>query len=98
MSQYDDTNRGALFKNDKGDNPNRPDYKGKVNVDGKEYYVSSWIKEAGPNAKNPGAKFLSLSLEAVDQVASAGFDRAQSVLSENPAQANNNVDLSDVPF
>ncbi len=32
MSNYDNTNSGVLFKNDKKGNEKAPDYKGKVNV------------------------------------------------------------------
>lgn len=61
MPQYDDTNRGALFKNNDKASDNHPDYSGKINVDGKDYWVSAWIKEA----KN-GGKFMSLSVKAKD--------------------------------
>ncbi|HYG55907.1 MAG TPA: hypothetical protein VD965_11485 [Burkholderiales bacterium] len=61
MSQYDDTNRGALFKNAKKDSDNHPDYKGSVNVEGVEYWVSSWLK-----VSKAGEKYLSLSLTAKD--------------------------------
>ncbi|MBL6729236.1 MAG: hypothetical protein ISP79_06520 [Methylophilaceae bacterium] len=54
MADYDNNNRFALFKQDKGDNPNRPDYTGNINVDGKEYRMAAWIRES----KN-GLKYLS---------------------------------------
>ncbi len=47
---YDNTNTFALFKNDKGDNPKRPDYTGKMNVDGIGFKISGWINE-GANGK-----------------------------------------------
>jgi len=50
MAQYDNTNTFTLNKNDKGDNPKRPDYRGKLNVDGIEFTLSGWVKE-GPNGK-----------------------------------------------
>jgi len=50
MAQYDNTNTFALFKNDKGDNPKRPDYRGKLNVDGIEFTLSGWVRE-GANGK-----------------------------------------------
>ena len=50
MAQYDNTNTFALFKNDKGDNPKRPDYAGTANVDGIEFRISGWIRE-GKNGK-----------------------------------------------
>jgi len=44
MADYDNTNTGALFKNDKKVSEKHPDYKGTANVDGTEYWVSAWIK------------------------------------------------------
>ena len=54
--QYDNTNRGAIFKNDRKDTPNHPDYKGSINVNGEEFWVSSWIKEGKTG------EFMSLSI------------------------------------
>lgn len=61
---YDNTNKGSLFKNDRKETANHPDYKGSINVEGTEYWASGWIKTAGSHAKNPGSKFLSVSLTA----------------------------------
>ena len=49
---------GALFKSDKGDNPQRPDYRGDIMLDGVMYEISGWIK---PKPSNPAEKFMSLS-------------------------------------
>jgi hypothetical protein len=62
MNQYDDTNRGALFKNDRKESDNHPDYKGKINIEGVDYWLSAWIK----TDKN-GAKYMSLSPQRKDQ-------------------------------
>lgn len=62
---FDNTNKGVLFKNEKT-NDSQPDYKGSVNVDGVEMWFSGWIKTAGPNARNPGSKFLSVAVEKKD--------------------------------
>lgn len=62
MAEFDNTNRGTLFKNDKGDNPNRPDYTGKINIAGKEYRLASWVK-TGQSGKN----FLSLTATEIEQ-------------------------------
>ena len=49
-------NSGALFKNDKGDNQSRPDYRGDVTIGGVKYALAAWIKD-GRNGK-----FMSLSV------------------------------------
>jgi uncharacterized protein (DUF736 family) len=56
---YDNTNSGVLFKNDKGNNPKRPDYRGTGNWQGQEFNISAWIKES----KKDGSKFFSFRFE-----------------------------------
>ncbi len=57
---YDNTNSGALFKNDKKETPKHPDYRGKINVEGTEYWLSAWVKD-GKNGK-----YMSLSVTPKD--------------------------------
>jgi len=57
MSDYDNTNRGALFKNDRKGSEKHPDYTGKLNVDGTDRYFAAWIKKS-----KSGNAFMSLSL------------------------------------
>lgn len=64
MSQYDNNLTGSLFKNDKGDNEKRPDYKGSCEINGVQYWMSAWIREAGPNSKRAGERFMSIKFEA----------------------------------
>jgi uncharacterized protein (DUF736 family) len=56
MSNYDNTNSGVLFKNDKKGNEKAPDYKGKVNVEGKEKDIAGWIREG------KSGKFISIKI------------------------------------
>ena len=56
--QYDNTNPGVLFKNE-SDNEKAPAYKGKINVDGKEYELAAWIRES----KSGNGKFMSLKVQ-----------------------------------
>lgn len=58
---YDNTNRWTLNKNDRKEKDTHPDYKGKLNVDGVDYWIDGWIKE-GANGK-----FISGSLKPVEQ-------------------------------
>lgn len=38
-------NTGNIFKNDKKGNDKAPDYKGTVNIEGKELEIALWVKE-----------------------------------------------------
>jgi uncharacterized protein (DUF736 family) len=81
MPQYDNTNRGALFKNDDKESDNHPDYKGNINVGGKEFYLSAWIKES-----KAGKKYMSLSVQPKDERPAAKPAAKASVVDddENP--------------
>ena len=53
---YDNTDKGVLFKNDKKETDNHPDYNGSINIEGTEYWLSAWI-----NQDKNGKKYMSLS-------------------------------------
>ena len=59
MEQKD--NSGVLFKNDKKDKDSHPDYKGNITVDGKNYWLSAWIK-TGKNGR-----FMGLAVNPKDE-------------------------------
>jgi uncharacterized protein (DUF736 family) len=61
--QYDNTNRGAIFKNDDKQQDNHPDYKGSLNVNGVDMWVSGWLK----TSEKTGNKFMSLSVKPKDE-------------------------------
>ena len=84
QQQFDNTNSGALFKNDKKETANHPDYRGTINVNGTDYWLSAWVK---PKKQNPAEKYMSLSVQAKDaQQAKA------------PARKQVQDDDSDCPF
>jgi hypothetical protein len=59
--EYDNTNRGALFRNDdkdQNDNQDR-DYFGSLDIEGTEYWLSGWVR----TSKKSGKKYLSLSVK-----------------------------------
>lgn len=63
---YDNTNSGLLAKNDKQGNDQRPDYRGSINVDGVDYWLSAWIKTGRDGTKLAGQKYMSLSAQPKD--------------------------------
>ena len=58
--EYDNTNRGALFKNTRREKDSHPEYNGTINVDGVDYWLSAWVKDGQKG------KFFSLSVKAKD--------------------------------
>lgn len=81
---------GALFKNDKGDNPARPDYRGDVMLGGVLYEISGWTK---PLPSDPNKRFMSLSGKPKQP-------RQAPAPAQAPAKAKNDFDdFSDsIPF
>lgn len=90
MKQYDDTNRGALFKNERKEQESHADYRGSLNVDGTDYWVSSWIK----TSKN-GQKFMSLSVKCKDGTADRPEQKALTEVQKHFPDAELN---DEVPF
>lgn len=91
MTTYDNTNRGALFKNDRKEQQTHPDYKGSLNVGGVDYWVSSWIKEGAKG------KFMSLSITPKEAQAPAPAPRPQAKSTAPVSSGFDDMD-SDVPF
>jgi hypothetical protein len=56
--KYD--NSGSLSKNDRKEQPNHADYRGKATIGGVEYWISGWIKDG------ERGKWLSLSFKPKD--------------------------------
>lgn len=50
-------NTGAIFKNNKKTSVKHPDYRGTVNVEGKEFEIALWLKES-----QKGTKYFSVAL------------------------------------
>lgn len=56
-------NTGTLGKNKRKEQDNHPDYAGQINVDGRDYWLSGWVKEN----KETGERFFSLSVKPKEQ-------------------------------
>ena len=63
---YDNTNSGMLARNDRKETDKHPDFKGSINVDGKEYWLSAWVREGKEGGKMEGRKYFSLSVSPKD--------------------------------
>jgi hypothetical protein len=100
---YDNTNRWTLNKNDRKQQDSHADYQGKINVEGKEYWLNGWIKD-GPNGK-----FISGTIKAIGEQQSTGrhsYSPGGQVKREDPitsggfgANPKRNADMDDdIPF
>jgi hypothetical protein len=69
--KFDPTNRGTLEKNKEKRDENDRDYKGALNIDGREYWLSGYMKNGkyGP--------FLSLKAKPKDEARRETYTRAQ---------------------
>jgi hypothetical protein len=57
MTEYDNTNRGSIWKNDDKREDKHPDFKGSLNVNGVEFWVSAWKRKEGASPKSPALSF-----------------------------------------
>ena len=90
MTEYDNTNSGAIFKNDKKETDSHPDYKGSLNVNGQEFWVSSWI-----NQSKAGTKYMSLKVTAKEGQAGNNLQNS----TPKVTQVSNEPDFDeDIPF
>ena len=92
MSQYDNTNTGALFINDRRQTENQPNAKGSVDIDGVEYWVSAWTKTS-----KSGQKFQSLAFTRKEQQ-QAPARPAQAKPAPTTPAFNPDVIDDDLPF
>jgi hypothetical protein len=84
--QQQKDNSGALFKNDRKETANHPDYRGSITIDGTDYWLSAWIKVSQKDNKT---KFMSLFATPKEQpaakpVAAAAKTKARAPLDEEP--------------
>lgn len=61
---YDNTNRGSIWKNDRKEKDTHPDFTGTLNVEGVEYFFDAWKRK--PDAK-PTAPALTFSVKRKDK-------------------------------
>jgi len=64
-------NSGVLFSNDKKDNERAPHYKGNITVDGKDYWLSAWVKEG------KSGKFMGLAVSPKEEYKAKPSERSK---------------------
>jgi uncharacterized protein (DUF736 family) len=65
MTEYDKTNTGILSRNDRKEKDTHPDFRGSINIEGREFWLSGWVKAK----KDGSSKFFSLSVKLKDEQA-----------------------------
>ena len=57
MADHDNTNRGAIWRNEKKEKDTHPDFTGSLDVDGVQYWVSAWKRKEDAGPKSPALSF-----------------------------------------
>jgi hypothetical protein len=68
---YDNTNRGVLFKNNKATTEKHPSHTGEIDVNGEKFKLAAWVKTSAK-----GTKFFSLSIEPMQEQHAPASPRA----------------------
>ena len=64
---YDNNNRGSIWKNDKKETENHPDFTGSAIINGVDMWVSAWKRKPDAKEKSPA---LSFTFKAKDETKS----------------------------
>lgn len=89
MTQFDNTDKGALFKNDRRTKDTQPNLRGQINVGGVEYWLSGWTKEI-QNGPRAGEHMISLAVTPKEE-------GQRNYGGSPPAQGQDDFD-EDIPF
>ena len=96
--EFDNTNRAAVWRNDKKTTDKHPDLTGSINVEGVDYWLSGWVKGPDASAKAPAIKFAITKKEQQVQQRPQSPPQ-ESYAEEGPKPMSEFVDdLSNIPF
>jgi len=92
--QYDDTNRFALFPNEKR-NDRSPDFSGTLDVNGQKFFIDAWSKEGRNGQFFSG----SIKLKEKQEQGTTGQQRQQQSRQQNGGGRPSSTDMDDeIPF
>lgn len=97
MTNYDNSNRGAIWRNKDKQQDSHPDFKGSINVTGVDYWISGWQRKEGDNPKAPVIRF---SINPKEETHQQGMEQTQQVMNqqiEPQGQEAQQFD-DDIPF
>lgn len=63
---YDNTNTGMMMRNASRETDRHPEFKGSLNVEGVDYWISAWVNTGKEGSKIEGKKYFSIKLTAKD--------------------------------
>ena len=86
---YDNTNRGTLFKAKEKKSEKSPDYTGTINVNGVEMRLSGWLKES-----KAGMKYFSLAVSEKD----GQYESKSNARPRSEGRSNGSADPFDDPI
>jgi hypothetical protein len=98
MRNYDNNNRGSIWKNDKKEKDTHPDFTGSLNVNGVEYWVSAWKRKEGAAPKAPA---LSFSVKPKEEQQPTAARRPDPISTGRQLPPKQNIlpnDDTDIPF
>lgn len=76
--KYSNKNRGALWKNDDKTNERQPDYRGVINVEGKDFRLAVWINNENKHPQSPAMTLQVETLQAQRQAPPKDYAETQS--------------------
>lgn len=105
MTEFDNRNRGSIWKNERKTKDTHPDFTGTLNVEGREYFFDAWKRKEGAPAKAPS---LTFKVKPKDAQPEGHPDRFQqqvpvnrqrpSGIPERPRQVREDELADDIPF
>lgn len=95
MTSYDNNMSGVLFKNDRKEKDNHPDYTGSCEIDGRQFWISAWLKVGKEGSKKAGQKFFSMSYKPKDD---PNQESSGQTKQHNQASSRDSMDDDNIPF